>query len=94
MSTYYIVVHFFHFSYVIYDFIDFILYSLLVLLVIIIMILLCYLISLKNLYFEKTSAYECGFDPFSDAREKFHINFYIIAILFIIFDIELIYFLP
>jgi NADH-quinone oxidoreductase subunit A len=43
---------------------------------------------------EKLSAYECGFDPFEDARLKFDIQFYIIAILFIIFDLELIFLLP
>ena len=37
---------------------------------------------------EKISAYECGFDPFDDARGKFDIRFYLVAILFIIFDLE------
>ena len=35
---------------------------------------------------EKVSAYECGFDPFDDARSRFDIRFYLVAILFIIFD--------
>jgi NADH-quinone oxidoreductase subunit A len=48
----------------------------------------------RNLDEEKLSAYECGFDPFQDARLKFDIQFYIIAILFIIFDLELIFLLP
>ncbi len=43
---------------------------------------------------EKLSGYECGFDPFNDARDTFHIKFYLISILFIIFDIEIIYFFP
>ena len=43
---------------------------------------------------EKTSGYECGFDPFSDARDTFHIRFYLLAILFIIFDIEIVFFFP
>jgi NADH:ubiquinone oxidoreductase subunit 3 (subunit A) len=38
---------------------------------------------------EKLSAYECGFDPFDDARMKFEIHFYLIAILFLIFDLEI-----
>lgn len=59
-----------------------------------IFILLAYLIAEKNLYYEKISGYECGFDPFSDAREPFSIKFYLISILFILFDIELIYFFP
>jgi NADH-quinone oxidoreductase subunit A len=37
---------------------------------------------------EKLSAYECGFDPFEDARNKFDIRFYLVGILFIIFDLE------
>ena len=37
---------------------------------------------------EKVSAYECGFDPFDDARARFDIRFYLVAILFIIFDLE------
>jgi NADH-quinone oxidoreductase subunit A len=43
---------------------------------------------------EKRSIYECGFDPFESARIKFDIQFYILAILFILFDVELIYLLP
>ena len=39
--------------------------------------------------FEKVSAYESGFNPFSDSRMKFNVRFYLIAILFIIFDIEI-----
>lgn len=43
---------------------------------------------------EKTSAYECGFEPFEDARNRFDIRFYIVAILFLIFDIEVAYLFP
>jgi NADH:ubiquinone oxidoreductase subunit 3 (subunit A) len=43
---------------------------------------------------EKVSAYECGFNPFGDARNKFEIRYYIIAILFIIFDLELLFLFP
>jgi NADH:ubiquinone oxidoreductase subunit 3 (subunit A) len=43
---------------------------------------------------EKLSAYECGFEPFEDARNTFDIKFYIFAILFIIFDIEVLFLLP
>ena len=38
---------------------------------------------------EKISAYECGFSPFEDARQKFDIRFYLVSILFIIFDLEM-----
>jgi NADH:ubiquinone oxidoreductase subunit 3 (subunit A) len=44
--------------------------------------------------FEKISSYECGFQPFSDARGSFDIRFYLVAILFIIFDLEITYLIP
>ena len=43
---------------------------------------------------EKLSAYECGFEPFSDARMKFDVRFYLVAILFIIFDLEIAFLFP
>jgi len=43
---------------------------------------------------EKLSAYECGFDPFEDARNTFDVRFYLVAILFIIFDLEVAFMLP
>lgn len=53
-----------------------------------------YIIASQNMDLEKTSGYECGFDPFSDARNPFYIQFYIIALLFIVFDVEVILFVP
>ncbi|HZH26702.1 MAG TPA: NADH-quinone oxidoreductase subunit A [Azospirillaceae bacterium] len=43
---------------------------------------------------EKLSAYECGFEPFDDARRKFDVRFYLVAILFIIFDLEVAFLFP
>jgi len=43
---------------------------------------------------EKQSSYECGFEPFGDARLTFDIHFYIIGILFLIFDLELVFLFP
>ena len=43
---------------------------------------------------EKVSAYECGFEPFEDARSKFDVRFYLVAILFIIFDLEVAFLFP
>jgi NADH-quinone oxidoreductase subunit A len=43
---------------------------------------------------EKNSAYECGFEPFEDARHKFDVRFYLVAILFIIFDLEVAFLFP
>ncbi len=43
---------------------------------------------------EKVSAYECGFEAFDDARSKFDVRFYLVAILFIIFDLEVAFLFP
>jgi NADH-quinone oxidoreductase subunit A len=43
---------------------------------------------------EKNAAYECGFDAFGDARSKFEVRFYLVAILFIIFDLEVAFLFP
>ena len=43
---------------------------------------------------EKLSAYECGFEAFDDARMKFDVRFYLVAILFIIFDLEVAFLFP
>jgi NADH-quinone oxidoreductase subunit A len=43
---------------------------------------------------EKLSTYECGFEPFSDSRKQFDVRFYLVAILFIIFDLEVAFLFP
>ncbi len=43
---------------------------------------------------DKLSAYECGFEAFEDARRKFDVRFYLVAILFIIFDLEVAFLFP
>jgi len=43
---------------------------------------------------EKLSPYECGFEAFEDARTKFDVRYYLVAILFIIFDLEIAFFIP
>ena len=48
----------------------------------------------QNPYPEKVSAYECGFEPFEDARRRFDVRFYLVAILFIIFDLEVAFLFP
>jgi NADH:ubiquinone oxidoreductase subunit 3 (subunit A) len=55
---------------------------------------LSYRVSMTNPDVEKLSAYECGFDPYEDARNVFDVRFYLVAILFIIFDLEAVYFFP
>jgi len=53
-----------------------------------------YLLSIQNPDTEKVSTYECGFDPYEDARNTFDVRFYLVAILFIIFDLEAVFFFP
>ena len=48
----------------------------------------------KSSYAEKNSTYECGFEPFDETRGKFEVKFYLVAILFIIFDLEIIFLFP
>jgi len=57
-------------------------------------ICISYFFAIQNPDVEKISAYECGFEPFEDARNEFNVSFYIVAILFIIFDVEVIYLFP
>jgi len=57
-------------------------------------ILLNYLFSPKNPDPEKLSTYECGFEPFNDSRMEFDVRFYLVAILFIIFDLEIAFLFP
>ncbi|TYB83541.1 NADH-quinone oxidoreductase subunit A [Maritimibacter fusiformis] len=52
------------------------------------------LIAVKNPDPEKVSAYECGFNAFDDARMKFDVRYYLVAILFIIFDLEIAFLFP
>jgi NADH-quinone oxidoreductase subunit A len=59
-----------------------------------IMILLPMLIARQKPDSEKTSPYECGFEAFGDARGKFDVRFYLVAILFIIFDLEVAFLFP
>lgn len=55
---------------------------------------LSYLVIYQASDTEKSSAYECGFSPFGDARSKFEIRFYLVAILFIVFDLEIMFLFP
>ena len=55
---------------------------------------LSFIVAIQRPSVEKLSAYECGFDPFDDARTVFDVRFYLVAILFIVFDLEIIYLFP
>lgn len=58
------------------------------------LITLSYLLAVQNPETEKLSTYECGFEPYEDARNIFDVKFYIVAIMFIVFDIETMFLLP
>ncbi len=59
-----------------------------------IIVLASYLVALQRPDSEKVSAYECGFEAFDDARSRFDVRFYLVAILFIIFDLEVAFLFP
>ena len=72
-----------------------------ILILLIISIILCFIILFASYRLslfvpdtEKVSAYECGFDPYEDARQAFDVRFYLVSILFIIFDLEAMYLFP
>jgi hypothetical protein len=53
-----------------------------------------YLFAVKKPDGEKISVYECGFDPYGDSRQKFEVRFFLVGILFIIFDLEISFLFP
>ncbi len=57
-------------------------------------LLASYIIARQRPDTEKLSAYECGFEPFEDSRGRFDVRFYLVAILFIIFDLEVAFLFP
>ena len=59
-----------------------------------IIVTLSYVLAIQNPDTKKLSSYECGFEPYEDARNIFDVKFYIVAILFILFDIEAMFLLP
>ncbi|MGI4775393.1 MAG: NADH-quinone oxidoreductase subunit A [Janthinobacterium lividum] len=60
----------------------------------IVVVVLPKLLAVSKPSYGKLSSYECGFDPFSDARGKFDVRFYLVAILFVIFDLEVTFLIP
>ena len=59
-----------------------------------VLIVAAYLLAPQRPDSEKISAYECGFEAFDDARSRFDVRFYLVAILFIIFDLEVAFLFP
>lgn len=60
----------------------------------IVLILAAVVLAVRNPDPEKVSAYECGFNAFDDARMRFDVRFYLVSILFIIFDLEIAFLFP
>jgi NADH:ubiquinone oxidoreductase subunit 3 (subunit A) len=69
-------------------------YLLICLILSLLLVFLAKILSPRYIYAEKLSAYECGFEPFYSARTKFDVSFAIIAILFLVFDLEIIFLIP
>jgi len=53
-----------------------------------------YFINLPKSYYQKRSSYECGFEPFGDARSFFDVQFYAVGLIFILFDLEIVFLVP
>ena len=76
------------------DYLSIIIFVFIALIISIGFITLNFLLSPKNPDPEKLSAYECGFEAFDDSRMEFDVRFYLVAILFIIFDLEIAFLFP
>ena len=76
------------------DYLSIIIFVFIALIISVGFIVLNFLFSPKNPDPEKLSAYECGFEAFGDSRMEFDVRFYLVAILFIIFDLEIAFLFP
>ena len=76
------------------DYLSIIIFLFIALLISLGFILINFISSPRNPDPEKLSAYECGFDAFDDSRMEFDVRFYLVAILFIIFDLEIAFLFP
>lgn len=76
------------------NYIFLIIFFVLSLLLALILFTVSYLMANQSGGVEKLSAYECGFEPFDDARTHFDVKFYLIALLFLLFDIEVLFLFP
>lgn len=85
---------FFENSFVKNEYLVFLFFLIVAILLAIVIIGASYFLARQNPDSEKLSAYECGFEPYEDTRHVFDIRFCVIAILFIIFDIEVMFLIP
>lgn len=58
------------------------------------LLFLSYFLNNQDSNFVKQASYECGFQPFEDARQSFNIEFFLVGILFVIFDLEIVFLFP
>lgn len=79
---------------IIYEYLNVFIFAIMSFIIATVFILVSYILAPQKLYPEKVSAYECGFEPFDDSRSAFDIQFYVIAILFLIFDLEIAFVFP
>lgn len=78
----------------IFEYLNLFIFAIISIILAIVFVLVSYILAPKKPYTEKASAYECGFEPFDDSRTAFDIQFYIIAILFLLFDLEIAFIFP
>jgi NADH-quinone oxidoreductase subunit A len=76
------------------EYLNILIYLLFAIILTVLIIGASYFLAKQNPDSEKLSAYECGFEPYEDARHTFDVKFCVIAILFIIFDIEIMFLIP
>lgn len=69
-------------------------YLIICIVIAVLVVALARILAPRNIGLEKLSAYECGFEPFITARVKFDVRFIIVAILFLIFDLEIMFLIP
>ena len=81
-------------SFLYFEFLPILIFILIAIILALVIVTLSYFLSNQNPDTEKLSSYECGFEPYEDARNIFDVKFYIVAILFILFDIETMFLLP
>lgn len=60
----------------------------------IVIYMVSYFLILRNMDLEKMTIYECGFEAFEDTRTVFEVKFYLVALLFLLFDIEIVFLFP
>ena len=77
-----------------YSYSFFLWYTIIAFILVIVLFLVSYLIATKDVNVERSSPYECGFEAYDDAQKTFDLHFYIVGVLFLIFDLEVAFLFP